>query len=63
MHVKTALVMPDDSICVVARGRYPGMREAVSTIFLRFDVKKENGNYKVRLREEIYRCYPTVFPR
>ena len=37
-HVKCAVVMEDDSIAVVARGRYPGMREAVSTLILRFNV-------------------------
>lgn len=55
--------MPDKSIAVVARGRYPGMREAVSTLFLRFDVRREGEHYKLEMREKIERAFPTIFPR
>ncbi len=62
-HVKCAVVMPDNSIAVVARGRYPGMREAVSTLILRFDPFEEAGVFKLKMRAHVERCFPTIFPR
>lgn len=62
-HVKCATVMDDDTIMVCARGRYPGMKEAVSTLFLRFKViKLGDAPYKLQMIE-VQRCFPTVFPR
>lgn len=62
-HVKCANVMDDDTIMVCARGRYPGMKEAVSTLFLRFKVQKNaDGPYTLEMTE-VQRCFPTVFPR
>jgi len=61
-HVKCATVMDDDSIMVCARGRHPGMKEAVSTLFLRFKVIQNGENYTLEM-SEVQRCFPTVFPR
>lgn len=55
--------MDDDTIMVCARGRTPGMREALTTLFLRFRVIKINdAPYKLEMIE-VQRCFPTVFPR
>jgi hypothetical protein len=62
-HVKCAVVMSDNSIAVIGRGRFPGMREAVSTLILRYDVHEEGGAYKLVMREKVERCFPTIFPR
>ena len=62
-HVKSAEVMPDNSIVVLARGRLLGMREAITTLFLRFDVSKVDGEYKLTMRDKVERAFPTIFPR
>ena len=62
-HVKSALMLNDNSIGVVARGRIPNMREAISWMLLRFDVHEIDGKFALVMREKVHRAYPTIFPR
>lgn len=69
-HIKGALIMDHETICVSARGRLEGMKEQIAQLFLYLKVTKgEDGKYKVEFVKnadgsfKIQKTFPTIFPR
>jgi hypothetical protein len=61
-HLKNACTMDDGRICVMSRGRLPGMKEAVTSLLVYFKVENSAGGWKASL-DSTQIIWPTIFPR
>ena len=63
LHLKTALVLQNKNIAVVARGRTEGMIEQISGLVLHFKVSKDDSNQYKLEHVTTQRVFPSIFCR